>query len=138
MKYTNIGNGIMNTQIPVKEDITVSLSYSLSTSSFMSIGTKEQPQGAILFYGLGIQDLFSFEDGANTRDCQTQEDIEDLIAIAGKLTPTHCIYVFDTKGKEAREWLPRFITQEDSKDMERKLEYLSGIYTKCEVKVCKL
>ena len=138
MNYTSIGNGIMNTQIYVKKDVTVSLSYSLPTSSFMSVGTKEQPQGAILFYGLGIQDLFSFEDGANTKDCQTQEDINGLIAVAGKLTPTHCIYVFDTKGKEAREWLPRFITQEDSKDMQRKLEYLSDIYSKTDVKVCKL
>jgi hypothetical protein len=79
--YKPIGNGIMNTRIPVKNGIEVSLSYSLHRSYFSSVGTKEQPQranllsaklrGAIILIHSGIEDLYSFNGENNTKQCET-------------------------------------------------------------------
>ena len=137
LKFYSIGNGIMNTRIPVVPNVAVSLSYSLLSSSWQSIGTKEQPQGAILFYGLvGIEDLYYFDNCNNIKQCDTEEDINNLINIASDLKPTHCIYVFDlAEGCSVEEWHPRFIVDNTTKDFSYKLEYLESIYLPTEVKI---
>ena len=139
-EYSHLRNGVMNTRIPVKTtstgiDIAVSLSYSRN-SDFYSIGTKEDPQGAILLCGLGLEDLYTLpqEEGVrtvtNVKDCNTDEDVQNLIELANGINPTHCICIWDTPGPEPKRWWPRFLIEEGTLDADEKLAYTFQVYAK--------
>lgn len=125
-------SGIMNARIAVKPLVQVSISYSLPNSCYQSVGTKEQPQIAILLCANGIEDLYAWDDrgSTNIQNEATFADIGRLLRIAEALNPTHCIHVWDTAGKEEKSWLPRFIVQKDTGDYKAKSQYATSIWGK--------
>ena len=136
--FVPIGNGIMNARIPVKNRVQVSLPYSLHSGRFLSVGTKEEPQGAILLLHSDIEDLYSFNENSTTKQCESTQDIECLINIAESITPNLLISIFDTCDSSPPSWHPRFITQRDSVDHLYKLDYLNQIYKKHEILLTEL
>lgn len=135
LKYKLLGKGIMNTKISVKDGVFVSLSYSLVNSEFMSVGTKEVPQGAILFKANTIEDLYTFDNNNNVKECRSNEDVQDLINIASSLNPNHIIYVYDEGNNKVVDWQPRFIIDINTYDYNYKMDYLYPIYSRDYIKV---
>jgi len=93
----------------------------------MSVGSKECPQGAILFKDNNIEDLYMFDGTNNTKQCDTNDDVQELYDIACKLEPSHIIYVYDDNSKGV-DWHPRFIVDINTEDYNNKMSYLEDIY----------
>lgn len=141
-EYTYLRHGVYNARIPVKTtetgiSVVVSLSYSGYNSPFMSVGTEENLQGAILVCGLELEDLYTLpqEEGSsnitNVKDCETDQDVEQLVKLASGINPTHCICVWDATSNNPEEsWLPRFLIEEGTLDADEKLQYVLQVYAK--------
>lgn len=131
--YKLLGSsGIMNARITVKPNVQISLSYSLPNSCYQNVGTKQEPQIAIMLCAVGIEDMYAWDDRGltNIQNNATPADIEHLLQIAASINPTHCLYVWDTTGKQEKSWLPRFIVQENTGDYKAKHKYATVIWGK--------
>lgn len=137
--YKPLGNGIMNARIPINDVVQVSLSYSLYNSSYSSIGTKEEPQGAIILAHSNIEDLYTLNnEGYNTKQCNNSEDIDYLIKLAENIAPNLLLSIYDTCDANPPKWHPRFITEQDSFDYLYKLTYLNRTYSKDKILITEI